>query len=69
MRLTRRETVAAFLRARGREGATNGEIREATDIGSLQLVFNITHRMLARGEVRARRIRDTGRWHFIWRGA
>jgi hypothetical protein len=65
--MTRREKVAAFLRGRGQEGATNGEIARATGIEPLQLVFNITNRMLARGDVRARRLRDTGRWHFTWR--
>jgi hypothetical protein len=65
--MTRREKVAAFLRERGQEGAGNGEIMRATGVTPLALVFNITSRMMARGDVRGRRIRDTGRWHFVWR--
>ena len=66
--MTRREKVAAFLRKRGQEGATNGEISVATGIAPRELVYNITQRMLARGDVRGRRIRDTNKWHFVWKG-
>jgi hypothetical protein len=66
--MTRREKVAAFLKGRGQEGATNGEISAATSIKPRELVFNITQRMMARGDVRGRRIRDTAKWHFTWHG-
>lgn len=62
----RREQVEGFLRKRGQEGATNGEIASFTGLHR-SLVYNITNRMMARGDVRARRLRDTGKWHFVWR--
>ena len=65
--MSRREKVAAFLRERGPAGATNGEISAATGIKPRELVFNITQRMMARGDVRGRQIRDTGKWNFIWK--
>ena len=64
--MTRRERVEAFLKERGAEGAMNGEISAATGIKPRELVFNITQRMMSRGDVRGRRLRDTGKWHFVW---
>lgn len=58
--------MTAFLKKRGVEGATNGEISAATGIVPRELVFNITQRMMARGDVRGRRLRDSGKWHFTW---
>ena len=48
-----------------RYGATRRE-RVATGIVPRELVFNLTQRMMARGDVQGRRLRDSGKWHFTW---